>query len=439
MSVGAARSTAAKDDAASRVDELVAGLGSSQPTLVAVPAPLVAIERAAAAIDDFGAVLGTSEGDAVVALSAHAILPLDIDGAELAARLRGLARRPSLVAPFATFAMRFDASRVASCETLEPSGFVIPRVAYVVRRGRAYVVAAGIASDADAVRSEARRLFACLGEPVHPARGYVENVVDADDDRFRSSVESALAAIADDGVDKVVLARRVRARISEPVVAAEILAELAESAPSTHRFALVRKDGVFVGATPERLVSCREGRVSTEALAGTKRRGESDELVSSTKDRAEQRWVLDAIRDALAPFVETLRVDAEPRPRELRDLVHLATTFDGPLRDGKSVLDVLRVLHPTPAVGGVPRERAIEHIRAAEPFDRGHYAAPFGWIDANGDADVVVALRCGLFRGAVVDLYAGAGIVEGSTATLELEETDLKLRALLSVLDGDTD
>lgn len=436
MTAGAARNHAAIEVRPSLVDELVAGLSASIPTFVSAPAPLVPIEHAAAAIDGFGTVLESVSGDAVVAFGAYATLPDSATSAELETLLRSFARRPTALAPFATFAIPFDPARDGSAPA---EGFVVPRVAYVVRKGRAHLAAVGTSADAESLRGELTRVVSRLGEPVRSLSTRVDSIVDRDDTRFRASVAAALPRITSGEVAKVVLARRFRARLHGPARVESLLAALGRRSPGTHRFARVRGPVIFVGATPERLVTCRDGVVSTEALAGTKRHGRSDELVSSSKDRAEQRWVQGAIREALAPYVDPIRIDAEPSPRELRDLVHLATNFDGPLRPGASAIDVVRALHPTPAVGGVPRDRAVALLREAEPFDRALYAAPFGWVDAQGDADVVVALRCGRFEGEVADLFAGAGIVEGSDPDLELEETDLKLRALLSVLDGDAE
>jgi isochorismate synthase EntC len=143
--------------------------------------------------------------------------------------------------------------------------------------------------------------------------------------------------------------------------------------------------------------------------------------------------VVNAIAEALAPFCA--RLDAPPRPalHALRDMLHLRTTITGELAQPAHILDLAAALHPTPAVGGVPREAALRLLAAAEP-PRGWYASPIGWFDARGDGELWVALRCGVIAGREAWAYAGAGIVAGSDPELEHEETVLKLRALLGAL-----
>lgn len=448
MSSQAARIVAAPVGTPSVLEALARGFEGAGvgPVFVRVPCPLVPVERALVGDDD-AAVLVGDDGDAIVGLGAVERVVLDADASlgdvrSMLGRLfeatsvRGEGPRPS-----ALFALAFDAGRLAdpAWQSFGRGVLVAPRVAYVVESGRAYVTAWSRGPEVEATLALAARLLERLGRPVRVELPRVIAVVDSDRDRYPGAVELARAAIANGSLDKVVLARRLVVELGRRLDAASLLAVLAERSPGTHRFLLRAGGATFVGATPERLVRTEARRFETEALAGTRRKGESEALVNSGKDRAEQRWVVDAIAAALAPLCEgALEREAEPRPRELRDVVHLCTPMAGELRAGVDVFDVIAALHPTPAVGGVPREAALRHIAAHEPFDRGFYAAPFGRIDSAGDADVVVALRSGLFAGTRGLLHAGAGIVADSVPAHELEETELKLRALLGALDEPT-
>jgi salicylate biosynthesis isochorismate synthase len=456
----AARSYAAPSELGGIVDALLAGLtshapgasatGSDETRFVVVPAPLLPAERAVAAIDDDGIAMLHPDGDASVGLERAFEVPAGSRGdghdgslarlrealAQKLEPLRAVGRGAGVV-PFAIGALAFDGREPLSAPFAELGGgaFVVPRVAYVIRGGKAFVVATARPSERARVAQLASRLVRRLDEPVAPSATQVASIVDSDAARFGESVAAANAAIARGALHKVVLARRMVLTLDAPVEIPSLVYALGIRAPATHRFVLVRGSSAFVGATPERLVSCRGGRVSTVALAGTMRSGATTELFASLKDRAEHRWVVDAIRSALEPLCEgPISIDAEPRARELRDLVHLETAIEGRLRGGCDVFDVIAQLHPTPAVGGTPREAALAHIADAEPFERGFYAAPFGVVDADGDAEIVVALRSGVFRDREAYLFAGSGIVLGSVPDNELAETDLKLRALLGAL-----
>jgi isochorismate synthase EntC len=160
-------------------------------------------------------------------------------------------------------------------------------------------------------------------------------------------------------------------------------------------------------------------------------------LVASQKDRREHDLVVDAIRAALADCAE-VDAPAAPHVRVLRHVVHLHTPFRARLREPRHVLELAARLHPTPAVGGTPRELAIDWIRSREPVARGWYAAPVGWFDLDGNGELAVAIRSGVLAGNRAHLWAGAGIVAGSDPDRELAETEIKLRAMLGAL-GVTD
>jgi len=243
-------------------------------------------------------------------------------------------------------------------------------------------------------------------------------------------------------IDKVVLARRVGLRSPVELDVPNALRRLAVSAPESTTYAFRRDGRTFLGATPERLVRTEGRRFRTVAVAGTIRRGAdaaedaalAHELLVSEKNREEQAIVVAAIRDLLAPIAETLDVAAAPSVLPLRFVQHLVTEISGTLPHGRGLLSLGALLHPTPAVGGQPRGLALELIGEHEGFERGWYAGPIGWLGADGDGELCVALRCGIVDRTRATLFAGCGIVADSDPGEEWEESRIKLRAVVSAL-----
>ncbi|HEY8432577.1 MAG TPA: isochorismate synthase, partial [Sandaracinaceae bacterium] len=217
-----------------------------------------------------------------------------------------------------------------------------------------------------------------------------------------------------------------------------ILARASERYPTTFRFGLRFGRACFVGATPERLFVKRGRSIVTEAIAGSVAAGPDAEraLLASDKDRREHAFVVAHVLERLAPLCEALSAPSEPSVRRLPNVLHLHTPIRGTLRPGVSAPALAAALHPTPAVCGVPAGAALAHLAEHEAHPRGWYAGPVGWIDAEGDAELVVALRSGVVRGASAWLYAGGGIVEGSELDAEWAESELKLRPLLDAIGG---
>ena len=272
------------------------------------------------------------------------------------------------------------------------------------------------------------------------------------DDDYLASVDAAVDAIARRAFRKVVLARTVTLDVdlvASPAVMPEVLKRLADSHPSCAVFAFAFTDSVFFGATPEELVTLDGPRLHATALAGTAARGATPAaddrlaagLLASAKNRSEHRFVVDGITEALAGLGLVDPTPDRPGLLRLARLQHLSTPITARVRRGRSGMsdmDVLRVagaLHPTPAVGGTPTEAALDFIAERERFDRGWYAAPVGWCDLDGNGELRVALRSGLAKPGGVRLFAGAGIVADSQPEAELEETAVKLRALLEVIE----
>lgn len=255
-------------------------------------------------------------------------------------------------------------------------------------------------------------------------------------------VGDAVEAIKRGDLDKVVLARSVIVRSSEPVEILKVFRELVRLYPQSYNFAWKSGDAVFMGASPELIAQVEGARIRSNPLAGSAARGEGEEddrligerLLASGKDREEHALVVDDLAKRLSPLTVALDVPQAPILKAMVTVQHLSTVIEGVLVDGVGILDVIDAVHPTPAVGGVDREAAVRYISAAEEIDRGWYTGGVGWINGAGDGAICIALRCGLIRGDTTHLYAGAGIVADSKPEAELQETRLKLKPLMDLL-----
>ncbi|HYA68716.1 MAG TPA: isochorismate synthase, partial [Acidimicrobiales bacterium] len=259
---------------------------------------------------------------------------------------------------------------------------------------------------------------------------------------FTDGVGRILDAIAAGRVTKVVLARHVVADYDGPIDPGAVLRRLRRLEPAATVYGLIGPDGAFVGASPELLVARHGSSVESCPRAGTVgltgEPGTDDAavagLLSSPKETGEHRLVVDAIVDALAPLCIGPPTSGGPTVVRLGSVAHLATQVAGTLADDSDTLALVGALHPTPAVAGTPTPAALDLVRELEPVGRGPYAGAFGWMDAHGDGEFVVAIRGASIRGRRATVHAGAGIVAGSDADQELAETTLKLRIALSAL-----
>lgn len=256
---------------------------------------------------------------------------------------------------------------------------------------------------------------------------------------YEAAVGRALERIAAGAYDKIVLARAVDLTFDRAIRPLRMLNGLRSQFPACRAFSLQRGGGgSFVGATPERLVAVEGGVVLTEAIAGSApRAAEAREdarlaaaLLASEKDCREHQHVVDSIRRRLEPLGYSLAGPSRPHILALANVQHLMTPLHAPLQAGHHILDLAARLHPTPAVGGTPREAALADIPQLEPFERGLFAGLVGFFDAQGEGELCVGIRSALVEGARARLYAGAGIVAGSEPSREAQETRLKMQAL---------
>lgn len=255
-------------------------------------------------------------------------------------------------------------------------------------------------------------------------------------------IDAILSAIRSGEYDKIVAARRCVVDLSRGLEDTGFIARLSAAYPDCTHFAVRRSEATFLGATPETLFRKTGMRLETHALAGTAHVDdrvtdasvEADALRQSSKDLAEHALVVQRIHDELSPLSRSVEHRAEPDARRVRNLVHLQTPIHAELRASTHAFDLLAALHPTPAVGGFPAREAADWILQNEPLERGWYTGTLGWIDAGGDAEFAVAIRCGVMTPRRAYIFAGAGIVERSNPRSEYLETRGKMAPILRAL-----
>lgn len=262
-------------------------------------------------------------------------------------------------------------------------------------------------------------------------------------DEWKKRVTEVINRVNSNGVDKVVLARDIVANSDSDIDARLILKKLSSEYPSTWVFSV---DGL-VGATPELLLRLSRGMVTSRVLAGTIPKTGDDEkdlalaasLARSSKDLEEHEYAVRSVADALDPFCSSTNVPESPFVLHLANVMHLATDVTGALIESKQHVDafsLLRNLHPSAAVCGTPRNLAFDVIDEIEGMDRGRYAGPVGWIDASGDGELGIALRCGQITDRKIRIFAGCGIVAASNPEKEVEESNAKMIPMRSALHG---
>jgi menaquinone-specific isochorismate synthase len=254
-------------------------------------------------------------------------------------------------------------------------------------------------------------------------------------------IEWALEAFSSTTLAKVVLARKARFEFDANLDPFALMVRLLGATPNCYHFLFSHGDGTFLGASPERLFRQDGRRIQSEAVAGTGARGITDgdddalgnELLHSEKDQREHEYVRQSVKEALTDLTRMLHVDTTATDMKLAVGRHLLSRVDGVLKPGVDAFDLLRSLHPTPAVGGYPYQEAIDVIEHLEPFDRGWYAGPVGWIGRDS-AEFAVGIRSGRIVRNRLDLFSGAGIVCGSDPELEWHEVEQKIGDFLRVL-----
>jgi isochorismate synthase len=315
----------------------------------------------------------------------------------------------------------------------------VPALAVTRVRGRTFATA--MTADAEAILA--------TGEATNktgvraPAARKLEVTAVRDPAAWTAAVEIASARLRAGDAEKVVLAREVLARGDGVVSAAMVARSLRAAYPSCFTYLITGADGTaFAGASPELLVRRSGDRAFAQPMAGSVARGATDaeddrlarELEDSAKEAVEHRVVSEFVVEAMRPFARSVSARS-PEVVRFTNIQHLATSVSAELtHPAANALELAAALHPTPAVGGWPRDAADVLIDELEGMERGWYAGAVGWIDGNGDGEFAIALRCGLLWEDGARLYAGVGVMPNSEAARELEETELKFKALLTAL-----
>jgi menaquinone-specific isochorismate synthase len=348
---------------------------------------------------------------------------------------------------FGGFRFDTESSKSVTWRDFGDGRFLLPSTAFSQVDGVAYATINAIVSPGADINALLAATHLDLGDVAREANRSARVVSQRTRSKvtWRRTVNAALDSISDGEMEKVVLARRLRLTFSSPPALGMVMERLMAAYPACLVFAIGQGNSTFLGATPEQLVSLDKGHVSVTCLAGSAPRGatvEQDEVIGNEllerhKDQREHAYVVQAVHESLSSLCTDVTYNHQPGLLKLPSVQHLSTHFSATASADTHVLDLAQALHPTPAVGGTPRNKAMEAIRTIERADRGWYAAPVGHIDASGDGEFGVAIRSALMQGNKALLYAGAGIVEGSEPDLELAEVELKLNAMRSVLAGD--
>jgi isochorismate synthase len=350
------------------------------------------------------------------------------------------------------FAFAPDGGASELWDGFAPASLVVPEIS-LARRGDRAAVTVNVEAAPDDVLEEliaravqrAKELHGASLPLLDPAPAGAYRVHSPmPPSHYEQGVARAVQGIRAGEVEKVVLAREVDVHAPIEHDPAAILGLLRAEFPSCYTFAVGRGEAAFIAASPELLVRRDGQRASTVALAGSIGRSADpavddhlgERLLRSDKDREENAIVARRIARALHPLAVWVTAAPEPVLVRVANIQHLATPIRAQLAEPVPVVELAGALHPTPAVGGEPRQIAIEMIPALEGIDRGWYAGAVGWTDATGDGEFCVALRCALLRGRHARLYAGGGIVRDSDPAAELAETEVKLAALLPLLAG---
>ena len=343
-----------------------------------------------------------------------------------------------------------EEARVEGADELPNALLRVPEIALRSRRGQAALIlnARLPASPADLLVRWAALLdglVPALYQPAPsplPTAALQRKLETPSPQGWQRLLRSALDRIESQEFQKVVLARRLRVAGSRAFDIPRLVATLADSYPSCQILSIRHGTRTFVAATPERLLSLHGNRVEVDALAGTSSRAAeagrdgalAQALRGSVKNLHEHRLVIEAIRDALGPVAAAIDIPAAPDIMRLANVHHLWTRISARFDTPMDVFTLAELLHPTPATNGEPRREASTWLSHCDPFDRGWYTGAAGIVEPDLSGELWVLLRCADILDQTANLFAGAGIVEGSDPALEWRETEHKLDAMLSAL-----
>ena len=326
--------------------------------------------------------------------------------------------------------------------------FVVPKFEVYNENNETYLACNFLLQDSDdyqlqlnQILRELEQLVFSKASEIHSRPMLINREDLPDQSGWYENIQAALTSFSEEKTEKIVLARKSTFEFLEQIDPLSLLLLLKKANSQLFHFCFQPSLGnAFIGGTPERLYSRHERLLQTEAIAGTRPRGKSlesdqklsEELLNSEKDMREHLFVVHSLRGILHQLCHSVGKTRKPVVLKLNKVQHLYTPCNGILFDEVSDADLLPMLHPTPAVGGYPKEQALMAIKAIEPFERGWYAGPVGWVGHNA-AEFAVAIRSGLVEDNKVSLFSGAGIVQGSKPEEEWQEIEHKIGSFVQI------
>jgi menaquinone-specific isochorismate synthase len=299
--------------------------------------------------------------------------------------------------------------------------FHIPKYMLTVKGGQAFLTTNVVCTQHDddslfeKVNQERLSVFTSTYDDGRYRSAELKKVEEKNPEKWKETVSRLVASLKDSHMKKVVLAREIRLFFNQEVEIEKVLSHLVEEQRGSFLFAFEANGDCFIGASPERLVKA---------------------LLEDQKNLNEHQYVVEMISEAMLETCEKVKIPNSPKLMKMKYIQHLYTPVVGKSRAETSLLHLVDRLHPTPALGGLPKQDAIEKIREIEDLDRGFYAAPIGWMDYKANGEFAVAIRSALVQGKEASLFAGCGVLADSNAESEFNETSIKFRPMLTALGG---
>ena len=326
------------------------------------------------------------------------------------------------------------------------SDWFIPRFIFMERDGQCYFLY--FYEHSDTAQNEYEKgVFLALSTQLPKEKKYrIHETSKGTFNSWEEKINTILNLISQNDISKIVLSRYIKFILDADVFPGDLTRILSDRYPRCYIFIIKHKDSIFFGASPEKLASLHQGVIEADALAGSMPRGDTKpeddrlgkELLESEKNLAEQQAVVDFIASSFDSFTCDLSVPENPVLRKLPNIQHLWTPIKGRLCEGSGIFQILKLIHPTPAICGVPWKRARKHIMQIEDYPRGLYTGLVGWFGSNDEADFAVSIRSALIKDRELWAFAGCGIVKGSDAESEFQESELKLKPISLLFDHDS-
>ncbi|MEH7343417.1 isochorismate synthase [Bacillus sp. JJ1532] len=335
-------------------------------------------------------------------------------------------------------------------EKFSDSLFHIPTFMYSEIKGKAYLTTNVLCTQnddeslIDVIHLERQALFTSLLDIRNNEGHQLNNELEINPEKWKEQVRSIVNELKQGSIEKVVLARETRLFFDKHVQVEQVLSQLLNLQRESFIFAFESNGDCFIGASPERLIKKSGKSLFTTCLAGSIARGKSEkednqlgeELLNDRKNLIEHQYVVQMIKEAMEESCEEVLLPEKTQLLKTRDIQHLYTPVIGKAKEDTSLLNLVDRLHPTPALGGLPKQAAVEKIREVEDLDRGFYGAPLGWLDYKGNGEFAVSIRSGLIQKDEASIFAGCGVVKDSNPESEYIETKIKFRPMLRALGG---